>query len=81
MKNIKNKDLLCEYSGLPSPQAYIKKHKSKPQNNEKANSKDKNIVERFFIKKQSKIKKLLQKILLWWSFKKPKKRNKSIWDL
>jgi hypothetical protein len=81
MKNIKNKDLRCEYSGLPSPQAYIKKHKSKPQNNEKTNSKDKNIVERFFIKKQSEMKRLIQKILLWWSYKKPKKRNKSIWDL
>jgi hypothetical protein len=52
---MKKEDLRCEYSGLPSPQAYIKK--------------------------QSKMKRLIQKILLWWSYKKPKKRNKSIWDL
>ena len=78
---MKRDNLRYEYSGLPSPQAYIKKHKSKPQNNEKANSKDKNIVERFFIKKQSEMKRLIQKLLLWWSYKKPKKRNKSIWNL
>lgn len=31
--------------------------------------------------KQSNMKRLIQKILLWWSFKKPIKKKKSIWDL
>ena len=27
------------------------------------------------------MKRLIQKLLLWWSFKKPKKNKKSIWKL
>lgn len=30
---------------------------------------------------KSVMKRLIQKILLWWSFKKPKKNRKSIWKL
>ena len=52
---MKKEGIRGEYSGLPSPQAYIKK--------------------------QIKNEKINTKILLWGSYKKPKKRNKSIWDL
>jgi hypothetical protein len=65
MKENKDSDLHCHYSGLPSPMAYIGKQIS-PE-----------------VKEEPKhiMKRLIQKILLWWSFKKPKKNRKSIWDL
>ena len=65
MKENKDADLYCHYSGLPSPMAYI----GKPRSSE--------------VKEEPKhiMKRLIQKILLWWSFKKPKKNRKSIWDL
>jgi hypothetical protein len=46
---------------------------------------DVNIVDyhhlKHILKNKLNMKRLIQKILLWWSYKKPKKRNKSIWDL
>jgi hypothetical protein len=32
-------------------------------------------------KKTKNMKRTIQKILLWWSFKFPKKKRKSIWNL
>jgi hypothetical protein len=32
-------------------------------------------------KKNNMMKRMIQKILLWWSFVKPKKNDKSIWKL
>jgi len=36
-----------------------------------------------YVQKKEKniMKRLIQKLLLWWSFKKPKKNKKSIWKL
>jgi hypothetical protein len=31
--------------------------------------------------KSSNMKRLISKLLLWWSYKKPKNNKKSIWDL
>ena len=33
------------------------------------------------VKRKSIMKRLIQKIVFWWGIIKPKKKNKSIWDL
>ena len=58
---MKDKELHCHYSGLPSPSAYT--------NQESKNN------------KHTAMKRFLQKMLLWWSYKKINKPRKNIWDL
>jgi hypothetical protein len=67
-------ELYCHYSDLPSPMAYkntCTDYDSMGNHGRFPNSKV----------KKSYMKRFIQKILLWWSFKKPKKINKSIWKL
>jgi hypothetical protein len=76
MENRIDEDLYCHYSDLPSPMAYVGEkcmdydsmgdYSRFPKTKEKKN----NIMKR-----------MIQKILLWWSFVKPKKNDKSIWKL
>lgn len=72
---MEKENLYCHYSDLPSPMAYLDdtmdydgmgNHGRFP----KKKSEKKTIMNR-----------LIQKIMLWWSLVKPKKKNKSIWDL
>ena len=68
-------DLHCHYSNLPSPIAYLDDNMDYDgMGNQgrfpEAKTKRKNIMKR-----------LIQKIIFWWTIKKSKKRNKSIWDL
>jgi len=58
---MKDKELHCHYSGLPSPSAYANQE---PKNN-----------------KHTAMKRFLQKMLLWWSYKRINKPRKNIWDL
>ncbi len=58
---MKDKELHCHYSGLPSPSAYTNQE---PKNN-----------------KHTAMKRFLQKMLLWWSYKRISKPRKNIWDL
>jgi len=69
-------DLYCHYSDLPSPAAYQKddidydgmgNQGRFPKTNHK--------------RKDRKMKRLIAKILFWWSYKKPKRKKKSIWEL
>jgi len=76
MENRIDEELYCHYSDLPSPMAYVVEkcmdydsmgdYSRFPKTKEKKN----NIMKR-----------MIQKILLWWSFVKPKKNDKSIWKL
>jgi hypothetical protein len=60
-KKIKEEDLWCEYSDMPSPLAYTK------------NEGD---VENYENKKNEKMRRMIQKFTLWLSFKFPKKGKK-----
>lgn len=77
-KKVKEEDLWCEYSDMPSPMAYTKcadydsmgNHGRFPKS--KIKPKTKKVV---------RLKKFIQKVMLWMSYKFPKKGKKSIWDL
>lgn len=73
-KNIKEEDLWCEYSDLPSPKAYANcaDYDSMGNHGRFPKPKKTNMVT---------FKKRIQKLMLWISYKFPKKKRKSIWDL
>jgi hypothetical protein len=76
MENRLDENLYCHYSDLPSPMAYDERmcmdydsmgnYGRFPMDNEK---------------KETYMKRLTEKILLWWGMVKPKKKDKSIWYL
>ena len=69
-----NEDLWCEYSDLPSPKAYTSCADYDSMGNHR----------RFPEVKNDNIKPMkrkIQKLLLWLSYKFPKMKRKSIWDL
>ena len=75
-KQTKEEDLWCEYSDLPSPLAYRECADYDSMGNHgrfpKVKSKNENM---------SRIKNLIQKFMLWKTFRFPKKKRKNIWDL
>jgi len=71
---IKEEDLWCEYSDLPSPKAYIKCADYDSMGNHGRFPKQKT-------KDISEMKRIIQKIMLWFSFKFTKKKRKDIWEL
>ena len=75
-KKIKKEDLWCEYSDMPSPMAYAKctDYDSMGNHGRFPKSKPK-------LKKMRLLKRLIQKFMLWVSYRFPKKGKKSIWDL
>jgi hypothetical protein len=72
-KKINKEDLWCEYSDLPSPMAYIDctDYDSMGNHGRFPTPKNKNI----------KMKRKLQKLLIWLSYKFNKKSKKNIWEL
>jgi hypothetical protein len=76
IKKIKEEDLWCEYSDMPSPMAYAKctDYDSMGNHGRFPNPKQK-------IKKMRSFKRYIQKIMLWVSYRFPKKRRKDIWEL
>lgn len=72
---IYNEDLHCHYSNLPSPIAYL------DDNMDYDGMGNQGRFPESKIKRKNIMKKLIQKIIFWWTIKKSKKRNKSIWDL
>ncbi len=74
---MKEEETYCHYSDLPSPLVYIKDdyidYDGMGNQGRFPNKKDKI--------KSSTMKRFISKILLWWSYKKPKNNKKSIWDL
>jgi hypothetical protein len=73
---MKEEETYCHYSDLPSPLAYIKDDYIDYDgmgNQGRFPKKEKT--------KSSSMKRLISKLLLWWSYKKPKNNKKSIWDL
>lgn len=69
------KELYCHYSDLPSPSAYRDDFVDYDgMGNQGRFPKQKN-------KKPTTMKRLINKILLWWSYKKPARNKKSIWEL
>ena len=75
-EKIEEQDLWCEYSDLPSPKAYINctDYDSMGNHGRFPKSKQK-------IKKMRSFKRYIQKIMLWVSYRFPKKRRKDIWEL
>ncbi len=75
-KKIKEEDVWCEYSDMPSPMAYAKctDYDSMGNHGRFPKSKQK-------IKKMRSFKRYIQKIMLWVSYRFPKKRRKDIWEL
>jgi hypothetical protein len=77
-KKTKEESMWCEYSDLPSPLAYAKcadydsmgNHGRFPKS--KAKTKKKKVI---------RLKKYVQKVMLWVSYRFPKRGKKSIWDL
>jgi len=72
-KEIKEEDLWCEYSDLPSPKAYMNCTDYDSMGNHGRFPKSKN--------KKRKMKRNLQKIFLWITYKFRKKKKKNIWEL
>ena len=72
----KEKELYCHYSDLPSPSAYQDDFADYDgMGNQGRFPKQKK-------KRPKTMKRLIGKILLWWSYKWPKKnKRKSIWEL
>jgi hypothetical protein len=73
-KKINQEDLWCEYSDMPSPLSYTQCTDYDSMGNHGRYPKIKK-------KETVKLKRTIQKIMLWWSFKFQKKRKKGIWDL
>jgi hypothetical protein len=74
-KKIKEEDLWCEYSDMPSPMAYAKCTDYDSMGNHGRFPKPKTK------KEDGDMRRIIQKIALWVSLKFPKKKRKSIWDL
>ena len=72
-KEIKEEDLWCEYSDLPSPKTYMSCTDYDSMGNHGRFPKSKN--------KKRKMKRNLQKIFLWITYKFCKKKKKNIWEL
>lgn len=70
----KEKDY-CHYSDLPSPMAYLDDTMDYDGMGNQGRFPKPKPKEKTFMKK------LIQKIILWWTLRKTKKKNKSIWDL
>ena len=70
---IKEEDLWCEYSDLPSPKAYMNCTDYDSMGNHGRFPTPKN--------RDIKMKKKIQKIFLWIVYKFRKKRRKNIWEL
>ena len=71
---VKEENLWCEYSDMPSPMAYAKCTDYDSMGNHG----------RFPVIKKRKVitmRRHIQKLLLWVSFKFPKKKRKTIWEL
>ena len=75
-KKIKEEDLWCEYSDMPSPMAYAKCADYDSMGNHGRFPKSKQKV-----KKMRSVKRYIQKFMLWVSYRFPKKRRKDIWKL
>jgi hypothetical protein len=73
-KKINEQDLWCEYSDMPSPIAYAQCDDYDSMRNHGRFPKIKD-------EKLTILKRLIQKLALWVSYKLPKRRRKSIWDL
>ena len=73
MKN--NKELHCHYSGLPSPSAYVDDYIDYDGMGNQGRFPKKQNNKTFIMKR------LIQKISLWWSYKKSNKSRKNIWEL
>ena len=73
-KKINEEDLWCEYSNMPSPIAYAQctDYDSMGNHGRFPKIKDEKITI---------LKRLIQKLALWVSYKLPKRKRKSIWDL
>lgn len=94
---INKQNLHCHYSGLPSPLSYVNdvdEIKEQEEENKttighhNADYDGMGNFSRFPIsretkrnKKNSEMKRIIQKIILWWDFKKPKKERKSPWSI
>ena len=74
-RKVKEEDLWCEYSDMPSPMAYAKCTDYDSMGNHGRFPKSKNK------KEDNNMKRLIQKFALWVSLKFPKRKRKSIWDL
>ena len=72
-----NKEKLhCHYSDLPSPMAYM--------NNDHIDYDgmgNQGRVPNIKQKETFTMKRFIEKLLLWWSFKKPQRNKKSIWKI
>ena len=69
------KKLYCHYSDLPSPSAYKDDYIDYDgMGNQGRFPKEKK-------EKKVKMKRLINKLILWWSYKKSKRKRKSVWDL
>lgn len=73
-EKIKKEELWCEYSDLPSPKAYIKCTDYDSMGNHGRFPKTKT-------NEVTSMKRTIQKLMLWFSFKFPKKKRKDIWNL
>jgi len=73
-KKINKQELWCEYSDMPSPIAYAKCADYDSMGNYGRFPKIKD-------EKLTILKRLIQKLALWLSYKLPNRKRKSIWDL
>lgn len=72
-KQVKEEDLWCEYSDLPSPLAYRECADYDSMGNHGRFPKIKS--------ENGNMKNFLQKLILWVTFRFPKKKRKNIWKL
>jgi hypothetical protein len=70
--------LHCHYSDLPSPMAYMRM-KEDPIDYDGMGNQGR--IPNLKQKESFTMKRFIEKLLLWWSFKKPKRSKKSIWTL
>ena len=73
-KKINQEELWCEYSDMPSPISYAKCADYDSMGNYGRFPKIKD-------EKLTILKRLIQKLALWLSYKLPNRKRKSIWDL
>jgi hypothetical protein len=73
-KKINQEELWCEYSDMPSPISYSKCADYDSMGNYGRFPKIKD-------EKLTILKRLIQKLALWLSYKLPNRKRKSIWDL
>jgi hypothetical protein len=73
-KKLTKEDLWCEYSDMPSPIAYAQCTDYDSMGNHGRFPKIKD-------EKLTILKRLIQKLALWLSYRLPKRKRKSIWEL